>query len=138
MRRKPLHVCPIRIGLAHDEQCGDVELGNVCSQIVLRQLASERRRVRVNRELERLEQRPMFVLADKESRPYAAKVFAKISICGDSGCLGGNWTSGGRHEDQMGQRLWPTLRVLEGQEAAVRVTEQRKLVQSYAFGKFVD
>src|SRR5439155_18893311 len=43
-----------------------------------------------------------------------------------------------RHEDQMGQRLGPTLRVLEGQEAAVRVTEQRKLLQSQALGKFVD
>jgi hypothetical protein len=130
MRRKPLHMCPIRIGLPDDEQRGDVELRNVYSQIVLRQLASERRRVSVNRELQRFEQGPMFVVTDKKPRPHAAKVFAKISVCGGRGCLGVNWTSGGRHEDQMGQRLGPTLRVLEGQEAAVRVTKQRKLLQS--------
>jgi len=130
MRRKPLHVCPIRIALPDDQQGGDVELGNVPSQIVRRQLARERRRVRVNRELERLEQGPMFVVADKEPRPHAAKVFAKISVCSDSGCLGGNWTSRGPNEDQMGQRLGPTFRVLEGQEAAVRVAEQRKFLQS--------
>jgi hypothetical protein len=38
----------------------------------------------------------------------------------------------------MGQRLGPALRVLEGQEPAVRVTEQRKLPQSQAFGEIVD
>src|SRR3989442_5612766 len=80
----------------------------------------------------------MFVITDEEPRPNAAKVFAKISVRDNSRCLGGNRTSGGRHEDQMGQRLGPALRVLEGQEAAVRVTEQRKLPQSEVLGKIVD
>ena len=38
----------------------------------------------------------------------------------------------------MGQRLGPAPRVLEGQEAAVRVAEQGKVPQSDAFGKIVD
>lgn len=58
----------------------------------------------------------------------AAKVFAKVSVRCDRGCVGGNRTSGGCHQDQMGQRLWPPPRVLERQEAAVRVTEERKLL----------
>src|SRR5258707_10532329 len=59
--RKPFHALPIRIALSDDEQCREVEACNVFAQIVIRQLTSERRWVGVGLELQRLEQRPMFV-----------------------------------------------------------------------------
>ena len=77
---EPLHVRTIWIAAPDDEQGRHVEPRDLSPKIVPRQLAREGRSVRICRELQRLEQRPVLVLSDEEPSPDAAKMVAKVGI----------------------------------------------------------